>query len=321
MDKKQTYQCSVVIPIYNGARFIPDLASSLCAQTYNHRDFRVVFVDNMSIDNTPTLLLEAKERLAEQDIESVILKEELEQTPSAARNTGIRFAIKESKIIVFIDADILPTAEWLSQILSKFSDKDVVMVAGRVESHSDHNITVFEEYANRVNLLSQEGPLNHHYLPFAQTANLAVSRDVFFKIGLFRTKLLFGEDTDFCWRMIKEMGAPILYEADAVVFHKHRNTLKDLCKQCSWHASGAKILSLLYPSSSKPHFSFKRALRLSVRFVVLDLPAFVSLFFFGKAKLINLIYAPLSLLLMIVAQLAFNKTQLNRDNLEIPYLS
>lgn len=84
---------SVVVPCYNGARFIDQLMVTLAAQTF--RDFETIIVDDGSGEETRAKLVTLGS--AAQVIHQV------NQGPGAARNTGIKAA--RAGIILALDCD------------------------------------------------------------------------------------------------------------------------------------------------------------------------------------------------------------------------
>lgn len=79
---------SVVVPCYNGGRFIDQLLDSLSRQTF--RDFELIIVDDGSRDDT-------RAKLATLDKSVQIILQD-NQGPGAARNTGIARADRKSVV-------------------------------------------------------------------------------------------------------------------------------------------------------------------------------------------------------------------------------
>lgn len=84
---------SVVVPCYNGGRFIDQLLDSLSRQTF--RDFELIIVDDGSRDDT-------RAKLATLDKSVQIILQD-NQGPGAARNTGIARA--RAPIVLALDCD------------------------------------------------------------------------------------------------------------------------------------------------------------------------------------------------------------------------
>lgn len=87
----------LIIPIYNGEKYIPNLIQCLNNQTM--KDFRAVFVDDGSTDNTYQQL---QEQLKSASFLYLLIHQENKGLPGA-RNTGIRNA--EADWIAFMDSD------------------------------------------------------------------------------------------------------------------------------------------------------------------------------------------------------------------------
>ena len=71
---------SVVVPCYNGARYIDGLLATLAAQTF--RDFEIIIVDDGSNEET-------RAKLDTLDPSITVIRQR-NQGPGAARNTGFR---------------------------------------------------------------------------------------------------------------------------------------------------------------------------------------------------------------------------------------
>ena len=86
---------SVVIPTYNGAKYLPQALDSVLAQTY--RPYEIVVVDDGSKDNTRAVLQPYLTQI------SYVYQDN--RGEPAARNTGIRNS--KGEFIAFLDADDL----------------------------------------------------------------------------------------------------------------------------------------------------------------------------------------------------------------------
>jgi glycosyltransferase involved in cell wall biosynthesis len=90
---------SVVVPCYNGGRFIDDLVKCLRAQTF--QDFELIVVDDGSTDDTPA-------KLATLDPTIQVVRQ-ANAGPGAARNTGYRRARAGLIFVMDCDDTIEPT--------------------------------------------------------------------------------------------------------------------------------------------------------------------------------------------------------------------
>jgi glycosyltransferase involved in cell wall biosynthesis len=83
---------SVIVPIYNGDRYLDDALRSIIEQ--NYRPVEIIVVDDGSTDDSAVIAQSYKE---------VRYVHQINQGPSAARNKGIEAA--RGELIAFLDAD------------------------------------------------------------------------------------------------------------------------------------------------------------------------------------------------------------------------
>ena len=102
------HQIDIIVPIYNRAAYIPKLIRELEKQTF--RDFRVVFVDDGSQDDSYEVLLDC---LKEARFDYSLIRQE-NGGAAAARNTGLRAA--EAEWIGFMDSDDCAVPEYLAHL-------------------------------------------------------------------------------------------------------------------------------------------------------------------------------------------------------------
>ena len=114
-------QVSIVIPVYNGARFIPGVMECLKAQSF--QDFEVVFVNDGSKDESAQVLDSLKD--GQYPFAVTVIHQE-NGGVSAARNRGLEAA--KGKRICFVDADDAISADYL-QVLYEALEKTGLRVA------------------------------------------------------------------------------------------------------------------------------------------------------------------------------------------------
>jgi len=260
---------SVVIPIYNGEDDLPALLECLKSQTYPAHLAEYLLVDNGSRDRTLALLQAAPH--------ICVLSETQIQSSYAARNTGIRVA--KGDIIAFTDADCRPHPNWLRALVQPFVNSAVGLVAGEILALPGH--TLLERYADRHETLSQKHTLSHPFCPYGQTANLAVRRQIFDQVGLFRPYLTTGGDADLCWRILrtgKQQNSnqnnswQLEFSAGAIVQHRHRATLAELCSQWQRYGRSNRYLHELHGIDLTQEMSRKDYLYRWSRWLLKEVP-------------------------------------------------
>jgi glycosyltransferase involved in cell wall biosynthesis len=110
---------SVVVPCYNGGRFIPQLLESLARQTF--RDFEIVIVDDGSTDAATTSTLDALDP-------SIRVIRQPNKGLSAARNAGI--AAARGDLVLPLDCDDMIAPPFLAEAMAlmRAAPAEVAMV-------------------------------------------------------------------------------------------------------------------------------------------------------------------------------------------------
>ena len=94
---EQSPQITVIVPVYNTARYLPDCLDSILSQSM--KDFEILAVNDASTDNSPDILAE----YAAKDSRVRIVNHETNKGLLAGRLSGIRAA--RGKYIMFLDSD------------------------------------------------------------------------------------------------------------------------------------------------------------------------------------------------------------------------
>lgn len=279
---------SVVVPIYNGAGDVAPLMACLQGQSYPRDRVEYLLVDNNSSDDTSEQLRQSITAANGQGFCFRYCYEATIQSAYAARNCGIRAAHHD--IIAFTDADCRPQPQWLEALVQPLADPAIGLVLGEIAGAPGK--TWLERYANYCEVLSQRHTFNHSFLPYGQTANLAVRARTFAEVGLFRPYLTTGGDADMCWRIQQGTDYRLAFATEAVVEHCHRTTLAALRSQWERYGRSNQYLHQLHgiPLMRRP--SRRSLLRGVLHWLIKGLPLSLMGCLGGRQPAIGLI-APL----------------------------
>jgi radical SAM superfamily enzyme YgiQ (UPF0313 family) len=178
--------------------------------------------------------------------------------PSMNRNRAIGKASGE--VLAFVDDDCIVNGDWLNHASAFFDahgDYDVVggpqltppstsffaRASGYVLASFFGTYRMSSRYKkSRRNLEAMELNLS--------SANLFIRKRAFQKSGLFDSRLWPNEETELLCR-IANAGGKIAYDPNIVVFHRRRNSLWGLAKQCFRYGTGRarqnKLVGTLLP--------------------------------------------------------------------------
>ncbi len=209
---------SVIIPNYDGSRFISPLIESLYRLVDPGVDYEILIVDNGSTDNSLALFESYGTKLRNFRVLSYAEK----KNSYAARNYGVRNA--RSPYLVFTDVDCRPNADWLTRMLAHRDFLD----AGGLLSGNIHLYPAGQEL-NLYGLcdkLFSFNQANYAMEMHGATANLVVPRAIWEDVQGF-SEVESGGDFDFCDRAIRN-GAEFRFDPNLIVDHPARECFEEL---------------------------------------------------------------------------------------------
>jgi len=168
---------------------------------------------------------------------NVRLLRERHRGPAAARNAGAAAATAEW--LVFTDDDCEPDRRWLTELQAAAAREPAAMLGGRAINALDD---VPASCASQL-LIDY---LYAYYNPgagesrFFASCNIAIPREGFEAVGGFSAAFpgAAAEDRDLCDRWLSR-GGRMVYEAGAVVYHRHHLTLGGFWRQHAAYGRGA----------------------------------------------------------------------------------
>ena len=118
-----TIKVSVIIPIYNDEKYLPECIDSVLSQTMT--EFEVICIDDCSTDDSFAIV----NKYAEMASRIHVYQNKNNEGPSATRNCGIEAA--QGEYIFFLDADDFIRADTFELLLerAKSCDADIVQFA------------------------------------------------------------------------------------------------------------------------------------------------------------------------------------------------
>lgn len=189
-------QVSVILPVYNGEKYLTDTLDSLLKQSY--RDFEIIVVDDGSVDNSVNII---RDFMLEDN--RIVLIKQKNQGICTSRNNGLKMA--KGKYIMFCDHDDTYDSEFISIAFNHIAenDYDFVKFGCReiyVESNKINDCQLINKtYENNcVDILFQYSNLNEYIWDGIYT------KKVISQVGGFDTSFVAGcEDIDILIKISK----------------------------------------------------------------------------------------------------------------------
>lgn len=216
---------SVVVITRNSELYIRDLLDGLIGQ--NKKPYDVIVTDAESTDNTQKIVEEYSKKY------EFIKLYVAPGTRAEGRNYGVSKA--KGDIVAFIDADAKANPFWIQEIEKSLDNADVM--AGR-EIRSG-----FSGFSRlpRVGILYKGADVTY------PSVNLAYKKSVFDEIKGFDPWFKEAEEIDLNYRAV-DSDHKLIYNENAVVYHRARETLPSFIKQSFWYGFGRKELAIKHGS-------------------------------------------------------------------------
>lgn len=233
---------SILIPSFQRPIQILACLRSIAKVNYLAGEFEVIVIDDGS---EPPLA----EHIAMDEFRySLKLLRQKNAGPGAARNEGASQA--KGRWLAFCDDDCLPSQEWLKGLQSALEAAPEALVGGFTLNGCGDNIFAV---ANQL-LIDSVCDWFSKFAPellFYPSNNFACDRLLFLRLGGFDSNfsLAAGEDREFCARWMAS-GGKLLRQTEAVLHHRHPQTLGKFTEMHFRYGRGAALLHSITPIST-----------------------------------------------------------------------
>lgn len=206
---------SIIIPVYNGEKFLNRCLDSIIKQTYS--DFEIIIVNDGSIDKTQNII----EEYSKKDSRIVIINKE-NSGVSDSRNIGIEKATGD--YVTFVDADDwleINTLEKINELLEK--QYEVVRYnyfknySNNSQKINKYDIKISDKKLNNSEIIEQILPkILNGEIP-AYVWLLVIKKNIIDKVEKFNTNLAMMEDTIFYINLITHIDN--MYISNEPLYH------------------------------------------------------------------------------------------------------
>ena len=213
---------SIIVPVYNRPDEVDELLESLSNQT--QKDFEVIIVEDGSVKTCKDVC----DKYADILVLHYYAKEN--SGPGQSRNYGAERAIGEYLLI--LDSDVILPTDYIEAISQSLEANPTEAFGGPDAAHPSftpvqkaisYSMTSFFTTGG---IRGGKAKLDKFY---PRSFNMGIRRDVYLKLSGF-SKMRFGEDIDFSYRIVEAGYHPQLFPK-AWVWHKRRTDFRKFFRQ------------------------------------------------------------------------------------------
>ena len=219
---------SLIVPVFNRPDEVDELLESLCSQTL--KDFEVVIVE----DGSQKPCKDVCDKYAGILDLHYYLKEN--SGPGQSRNYGVERA--QGEYVIILDSDVVLPTGYLEAVNSSLltvnsSLGDEIAAWGGPDAAHPSFTPVQKAISYSMTSFFTTGGIRGGKAKldkfYPRSFNMGIRRDVYLELGGF-SKMRFGEDIDFSYRIVEAGYMPRLFP-DAWVWHKRRTDFRKFFRQ------------------------------------------------------------------------------------------
>lgn len=208
---------SILVPIYNVAKYIERCAVSLMEQTYENIEY--IFVDDCTPDNSIILLENIIRKYPKRLINIKIIHHNVNRGLAAARNTALKFATGD--YILHVDSDDWITLNSVNLLVSRATETDADIIDGTyIDIYQNKSRTNHPFKSDKIkyirSMLSGLGVISN------QIWGRLIKRDLYIKKNIQAIdNINYGEDYSVILRLL--YYGKRSYINDVIYYYNHLN--------------------------------------------------------------------------------------------------
>ena len=213
---------SIIVPVYNRPDEVDELLESLCSQTL--QDFEAIIVE----DGSQKPCKDVCDKYA--DILDLHYYNKENSGPGQSRNYGVERA--QGDYVIVLDSDVVLPEGFLTAVENELQEKPAVAWGGPDAAHPSFTPTQkaisysMTSFFTTGGIRGGKAKLDKFY---PRSFNMGIRKDVYQELGGF-SKMRFGEDIDFSYRIVEAGHKPRLFP-EAWVWHKRRTDFHKFFRQ------------------------------------------------------------------------------------------
>lgn len=197
-------EISVIVPVYNSEKYLPNCLESLIQQTF--WDIEIICVNDGSTDKS----LEILKKYSEKDKRIKVFSQE-NQGVAAARNKAMEEAT--GTWLAFCDSDDMVPLNAYEKMYKNGTGKDIVIGA---YAEINYNSTKYQK------IKTKKGESIFSIIFYTPTLwNKLIKRKVILQNGLFFEKVLLGEDVIFLCSLLPRLQNIAVIRDNVYFYYKH----------------------------------------------------------------------------------------------------
>lgn len=192
------YDFSIIIPVYNRAKYLNKCIESVLQQDYDLNKIQMILIDDGSLDRSLSIC----QKFAKKN-KNIIVIHQQNQGVSVARNQGLDKA--DGKFILFLDSDDYLSKNVCKTIYSFFNQhqNEVDLVTYPILYHDGKKITKHFRYSKLYTKGSGVYDLEEHPELIQSTINFCIKNQGQ-RTKKFNTEISFSEDEDYATAILME---------------------------------------------------------------------------------------------------------------------
>ena len=220
--KTASMKYSIIVPVFNRPDEVDELLQSLCSQKL--KDFEVIIVE----DGSAIPCKDVCDKYA--NILDLHYYAKENSGPGQSRNYGAERA--NGEYVIILDSDVVLPTGYLQAVEDELKQKPCEAFGGPDAAHPSftpvqkaisYSMTSFFTTGG---IRGGKAKLDKFY---PRSFNMGIRRDVYLQLGGF-SKMRFGEDIDFSYRIVEAGYMPRLFP-EAWVWHKRRTDFRKFFRQ------------------------------------------------------------------------------------------